>query len=155
MTILFYAMIDNSKPDICLSLTHAFNFFKTFNLDHVSHYNEGSFTSYDSLCDKLEDIYRQVAESSISSEEEGSVLYFVRNYQQVDEYVLSMCKLKTLEYRVFRKLREKMRNFVAACRSGQGNNDANSKLKQFISETNELCEGFMLPHDLSVYQEIG
>jgi len=65
-----------------------------------------------------------------------------------------LCKLKTLEYRVFRKLREKMRNFVEACRSGQGNSNAESKLKQFVEETKELCEGFTLPHDMEVYQKV-
>ncbi len=69
--------------------------------------------------------------------------------------MLSLCKLKTLEYRVLRKLREKLRNFVDACNTGKGNNDVQSKLKSFIQETNELCDGYQLPHDISVYQEIG
>jgi hypothetical protein len=56
--------------------------------------------------------------------------------------VLSLCKLKTLEYRVFRKLREKLRNFVEACSTGQGNSDAKSKLASFIKQTNELCDGY-------------
>jgi hypothetical protein len=40
-------------------------------------------------------------------------LYFVkRNKQDPEESeVLSLCKLKTLEYRLFRKMREKLRNF--------------------------------------------
>ncbi len=92
-----------------------------------------------------------MAESSIHSEEEGSVLYFIGNYQQPNECVLSMCKLKTLEYRVLRKLREKLRNFVEACHTGVGNSDMNSKLKQFIAETNDLCNGYTLPHDIEVY----
>jgi len=68
--------------------------------------------------------------------------------------VLSLCKLKTLEYRVFRKLREKLRNFVEACRSGRGTIDPDTKMKQFIEETHELCEGYNLPHDLEVYKKI-
>jgi len=83
------------------------------------------------------------------------VLYFIGNYQTISEKVLSLCKLKTLEYRVLRKLREKLRNFVEACHSGKGNTDVQSKLKSFIQETNELCEGYQLPHDIAVYQEIG
>ncbi len=70
-------------------------------------------------------------------------MYFVANYGNTDqEKVLSLCKLKTLEYRVFRKLREKLRNFVEACHSGQGNSNAEQKLKGFIQETNELCDGY-------------
>lgn len=62
-----------------------------------------------------------------------------------------MCKLKTLEYRVLRKLREKLRNYVEAYHNSGGNADAKAKLKTFINETNELCMGFTLPHDISVY----
>lgn len=36
-----------------------------------------------------------------------------------------MCKLKTLEYRVLRKLREKLRNYVEAYHNSGGNADAN------------------------------
>ncbi len=96
-----------------------------------------------------------MAESSIHSEEEGSVLYFLADYQTPQEHVLSLCKLKTLEYRVLRKLREKLRNFVDACNTGNGNTDVKSKLKAFITESNDLCEGYKLPHSLDVYLEIG
>ena len=118
VTILFYAIVDNCSSDLCLPMTESMNFFKKYNLDRVSTTNEGTFSDYDSFCDKLEDLYSLVAESSIHSEEEGSVLYFLSDYDSDQESVLSMCKLKTLEYRVFRKLREKLRNFVEACRSG-------------------------------------
>jgi hypothetical protein len=30
----------------------------------------------------------------------------------IDDQVLSLCKLKTLEYRIYRKLREKLRTFI-------------------------------------------
>ena len=126
-----------------------------YGLDKVTYTNEGTFTTYDELCDKLLNLYKDVAESSIHSEEEGSVLYFIGNFQTLSEKVLSLCKLKTLEYRVLRKLREKLRNFVDACQTGKGNTDVKSKLESFIKETNELCEGYQLPHDISVYQEIG
>ena len=76
--------------------------------------NQGTFTNYNDFCDKLEILYKEVAEASIHSEEEGSVLYFVSNFENENEKVISLCKLKTLEYRVFRKLREKLRNFIEA-----------------------------------------
>ena len=118
------------------------DFLTKHNLDKVIHTVEGTYNDYDSLCDRLFELYKVVAESSIHSEEEGSVLYFIANYQNDREKVLSLCKLKTLEYRVFRKLREKLRNFVESCLTGQGNNNVQSKLNGFIKETNELCEGF-------------
>jgi len=44
---------------------------------------------------------------NIEDGEEGSVLYFVSS----ENKVLALCKLKTLEYRIYRKLREKLRNY--------------------------------------------
>jgi hypothetical protein len=52
-----------------------------YGLDKVTYTNQGTFTTYDGLCDKLLNLYKDVAESSIHSEEEGSVLYFIGNYQ--------------------------------------------------------------------------
>ena len=66
-----------------------------YGLDKVTYTNEGTFTTYDELCDKLMNLYKDVAESSIHSEEEGSVLYFIGNHQTLSEKVLSLCKLKT------------------------------------------------------------
>jgi hypothetical protein len=81
VTILFYAMVDNYSPDICLPHTFTNEILKKYNLDRVTFTHEGTFTDYDKLCDQLELLYKQVAESSISSEEEGAVLYFIENYQ--------------------------------------------------------------------------
>jgi len=64
---------------------------------------------------RLKKIYDITAEADIEAEEEGSVIYLVRvpaNPQQ-DGEVLSLAKLKTLEYRIYRKLREKLRNFAS------------------------------------------
>lgn len=66
----------------------------------------GQFTDFDKLCDTLTKVFKDVAKSDIATDEEGNVLYFL-----ADDQVLSLCKLKTLEYRLFRKMREKLRNF--------------------------------------------
>ncbi len=58
MTILFYAMVENTSEDICLPVTHTMNFLNKFNLDKVSYTNEGTFNTYDDLCDKIETLYK-------------------------------------------------------------------------------------------------
>ena len=124
-------------------------------MDCVPGSNQGTFSTYDDFCDRVGELFKEVAEMRISEAEEGAVLYFVMNLgNQESERMLSMCKLKTLEYRVFRKLREKLRNFVEASHSGKGNANAESKMDQFIKETNELCNGYKLPHNLEIYQRI-
>lgn len=69
----------------------------------------GIFSSYNECCDAMEQVFRDVAKSPIASDEEGNVLYFVQKGKI--EKVLSLAKLKTLEYRLFRKMREKLRGF--------------------------------------------
>ncbi len=46
----------------------------------------------------------------MDSEEEGCVLYFLKKHEKYTT-VISLCKIKTLEYRIYRKLREKIRSF--------------------------------------------
>lgn len=66
----------------------------------------------------MEKVFRDVAASPIASDEEGNVLYFVKrdpvDPENLDKQrVLSLAKLKTLEYRLFRKMREKLRGYHA------------------------------------------
>ncbi len=94
--------------------------------------------------DVVDKVFHQVAESRISEEEEGSVLYFV-HYSGGNVRTLSLCKLKTLEYRVFRKLREKLRNYS---KNKKGVKQVKDK---FISETKSLIAGYELPKPLEYY----
>lgn len=73
----------------------------------------GKFNDYGKMCDALCKVFKDVAKSEIAEEEEGNVLYFMKRPQTGETTVLSLCKLKTLEYRLFRKMREKLRNFHA------------------------------------------
>ena len=68
------------------------------------------------MCDALCRVFKDVAKSEIAQEEEGNVLYFIKRPNteiapNEKSEVMSLCKLKTLEYRLFRKMREKLRNF--------------------------------------------
>ena len=76
----------------------------------------GVFTDYDKMCDTLCKAFKDTSKSEIAEDEEGNVLYFVRKDPKGEqpEKVLSLAKLKTLEYRLFRKMREKLRGFYAS-----------------------------------------
>jgi len=60
----------------------------------------------------LSDVYAEVSQAFIEDDTEGSVLYFIHKTKNCDR-VLSLSKLKTLEYRIYRKLREKLRNYIS------------------------------------------
>ena len=58
--------------------------------------------------------------------------------------VLSLCKLKTLEYRIFRKIREKLRGFYR--REDAANKNSNKSIvNAFVKEMRQLMEGNTLP----------
>lgn len=70
----------------------------------------GVFDNFNALCDNLEVTFKNVAKSSIAQDEEGNVIYFIKkDLKSQKEEVLCLAKLKTLEYRLFRKMREKLR----------------------------------------------
>lgn len=86
-------------------------------------------------------MFKDVAKSEIAEEEEGNVLYFVKRPADGAEgssEVISLCKLKTLEYRLFRKMREKLRNFYTRPASEQTDEKERFIIKRFISEAKEL-----------------
>jgi hypothetical protein len=87
-----------------------------------------------------------VAKSDIATDEEGNVLYFL-----ADDKVLSLCKLKTLEYRLFRKMREKLRNFYVPDRQGAPSSEI---VKRFIKEAKELLQENDLPRPLQSYIDL-
>jgi hypothetical protein len=58
LSILFYALVDNSSDEICLPQSFTMTFLTQHCLDKVLLTNEGTFTDYDSLCDKLGLLYK-------------------------------------------------------------------------------------------------
>lgn len=115
------------------------------------------FDNIDSLSDALNHEYKIVSGGSIKKEEEGAVLYMVRRGTKEDK-VLSLSKLKTLEYRIFRKLREKLRNFwskhenVIEWKSGH-QNQYDISYKKFLEECKDLVKNAKLPQPFEYYME--
>ena len=72
------------------------------------------------------------------------------------DQVISLGKLKTLEYRLFRKMREKLRNYA----NYTSNLTSDTLVERFIKEAKELCKDknsgkmFNLPHPLDYYNEL-
>lgn len=79
----------------------------------------------------------QVSGKTIREEEEGAVLYMIKRHKEDPnrDEVLSLSKFKTLEYRLFRKMREKLRNFAEY--KTKATSDA--LIERFIKEAKDLC----------------
>lgn len=113
-TIIFYSVVDNNSPKICKLPEDSIRFFKKYGFNIVRTESMGVYSDYDKMCDDLVQEYNNVARQSIQNEEEGAVLYMIKRDKEDSRYddILSLSKLKTLEYRLFRKMREKLRNFT-------------------------------------------
>lgn len=61
-----------------------------------------------------------------------------------------MTKLKTLEYRLFRKIREKLRNFL----EGTTRLMPEALTTRFYQEAKELVRGFDIPRPLDFYFDV-
>jgi hypothetical protein len=108
-TLIFYGAVDNYKPDLCWPIDRALALFSKHRLDVVIVQSLGTYSTYDDLCDGLYQAFRDVAKGKIVEEEEGSVVYLTLRDKSGDhslDRVLSMAKLKTIEYRIFRKMEE-------------------------------------------------
>lgn len=117
------------------------------------------FNNIDDLSAALNHEYSLVTSGSIKNEEEGAVLYFVRRGASSDQ-VISLCKLKSLEYRIFRKLREKLRNFwsrhenISEMTKGV-QQKYDTVFNQFLKECAELQYGYKLPNPVQYYRDFG
>lgn len=76
---------------------------------------------------------------------EGSVVYF-----ESSEKILGICKLKTLEYRFWRKLREKLKSF------SKGNITQTKLLNKYYNECKHLAEEgqFKTNYPLEYYKDV-
>ena len=113
----------------------------------------------------METTFKEVAQSPIAQDEEGNVLYFVKKETGTGkEEIVTLAKLKTLEYRLFRKMREKLRGYYGSDKDVKKGENVHTKTKErfdeiakkFEKEATDLMEGGQnsLPHPLEYYLEL-
>lgn len=156
-TLIFYGVVDNYKPDLCWPIDRALALFSKHHLDVVIVQSLGTYSTYDDLCDGLYQAFRDVAKGKIVEEEEGSVVYLTLRDKSGDhslDRVLSMAKLKTIEYRIFRKMREKLRGYYNnELKTGKAG-DSSSIVKKFTKEMKDILEGNETPKPIEYYTGI-
>ena len=146
-TIYFYSIVDNNdENNICLPIEETFDIFKKLNLDYVNYEYMGKYKNKNELFEGIHKIYKSIAEKSILYEEEGDVLYFIN---EPDKKVISLCKVKTLEYKIYRKLREKIKNELK--NDEHEFNMNRKKISQFFNEVQVFSQNFKLPNPLEFY----
>ena len=151
--LYFIAIVENSSVVTCLPPTETLDIFEKFRLTHVKCTEMGTFQDWVALNKTLKKKYIDVAEASIESEGQGSVIYMVQTTPDGKRDVLSLSKLKTLEYRIYRKLREKLRNFIS--QPGKYCKPWKEYQTKFRKETEDLAKELKPPMPLDYYFRVG
>ena len=112
--IIFYGIVNNKKllSEHCLPLSKSFDLFKKYNLTYTEIQPS---EKYDSLIDLFSYINTQfdvIFDKSLQKSGEGNVVYFSCEVNGI-ESIQNLGKLKTFEYRFFRKIREKCKGVPA------------------------------------------
>lgn len=103
--IFFFAIVNINSFDTCIAPPQAISFFQNFKLSHVKIIYTKIIQKSNLFYDELMSIYEKVASQSLDKNGEGSVLYFTGKDAQNNERTLSLCKIKSLEYKIFKTIR--------------------------------------------------
>lgn len=76
-------------------------------------------------------------------------MVYVSGVSPTGEKCLLVCKVKTIEYRIYRKLREKLKVYIQKLNKGYDN-----LLKKFTKEISELAREFQVNRPLEAYVEL-
>ena len=132
----------------CIPVQQSEVIFKKYNLTVVNREFRGTYNNINSLFEQLSKIYEEVSSSTLGKDEEGSVLYFQEKNPNGGLFVVSLCKLKTLEYRIYRKLREKLKVLMSKSKPWA------ELFKKFVSEIEDLCTVYKPPQNLEHYETV-
>ena len=109
---VFFAMLKNNSKDICVNLDISYPFFEKYGLKFVPKRKIGPFNDINLFLNKIKEKYLYVLRSSLDSQGKGSVLYISSIDSNKEEKIISVCKLKSLEYMIFKKIKEKLKEKV-------------------------------------------
>lgn len=141
-SIIFYAVVPKDCSVPCWPMKRTYRFFDDSGLEKVTMDVVEGVKTIGELADAVSVMNAKVAGSSVAEEGEGSVLYIERcNPATGEGEVLSLCKLKTMEYRFLRKAREKLKSSLK-----QKVYAPAKILDKFVSECHTLVDDY--PEDV-------
>lgn len=131
--LFFYALVEKqNKIEDCMPLSRTFKFLEKFGLPRVKCEIVQTKT-IDHTIEKLREIVVGMNQKTMKEGGEGSVLY-VSGIEGEEEKNLLVCKVKTIEYRIYRKLREKLKIYLQ-----KYNKNYENLLKKFTKEIGEIA----------------
>ena len=142
--IIFYGIVNHLtyETEICLPLSKSFEIFKKFGLTSVPLEKSENFQNFSELKTFLDKKYDEILLKSIKESGEGNVIYIVEYENDGNERIISVAKLKTFEYRFYRKIREKIKIILERYRKHPKNLSLGDLKKSLRKESEELAENF-------------
>ncbi|CAD8072030.1 unnamed protein product [Paramecium primaurelia] len=128
----FYALVPKVSNELSVTCLHpdfTLNLLQSLELNIVK-FNHIIAENYQDFIKKLLDLTRNISISKLQDDGEGNVLYFSDSQKEC----FSLAKLKTLEYRFKRKIREKLRLIITK------NQDPNLTLDKYVDEVTQLLK---------------
>ena len=112
--IIFYGIVNNKKllSENCMPLSKSFDLFKKYNLTYTEIQPSEKYDSLTDLFSFINTQYDVIFDKSLRESGEGNVVYFSCEINGI-ESIQNLGKLKTFEYRFFRKIREKCKGVPA------------------------------------------
>ena len=112
--IIFYGIVNNKKllSEHCLPLSKSFDLFKKYNLTYTEIQPSEKYDSLTDLVSYINTQFDVIFDKSLQESGEGNVVYFSCEINGI-ESIQNLGKLKTFEYRFFRKIREKCKGVPA------------------------------------------
>jgi len=110
--LYFFSIADNSQGFTALDPIYSRMIIEKFGLTGVQINSLGIYENIKDLRKKLISHYIEMSQGTIYCEEEGAVLYFVQKSKiPNNDFTLCLCKCKTLEYNIYRIMREILREY--------------------------------------------
>ena len=146
-----FAFVDKASDRACIPLPESMQIARDFGFTHVEIHRE-TVNSLEKLRDALDRAYTDCFFNKHKRDSEGAVLYVADRSGQVTHLV----KLKTMDYRMKRKLREKIRNTLPSEKKKKTTPLAKA-IKKYKSELKSMCKDYEqeMAREIAYYLQLG
>ena len=139
--IQFYALVKNDSYKVCENIDYTKNLLTKYGLKVVEVTKVCKVDNITDFYIHMNKLYSMILKSNVDQEGEGNVVYFSSFDGEIEE-VVSLAKLKTFEYRIYRALREKLKVFVRDINKSYQSilKKLKKQAKEFVKEETEKIE---------------
>ena len=143
-----FAFVNNRSSEICVSPKKSIELADEFGFTHVE-ITTKTVSDTKELKKELDIIYTDVFFNKNKVDSEGAVMYIGDKTDTVRQLI----KLKTMDYRMKRKLREKIRSLL----SPKSDYNLEKLIKKYKKELNSMCKDYkeQMEEEIKYYLEMG